>query len=242
MSLTRVVPAMIQQATARLLGRTTAGTGVCEELTVGSGLTLSGGALSGTAASDTVSGVVELATNAETQTGTDTVRAVTPAGFRAANIVNDTAKASTSGVNVDFTDIPSWAKRVTVMLSGVSTNGTSPPIIQLGTSGGIQTSGYLSANSIIGSSVVTANFTNGFGVGVNTAQWAATDIAHGAVVFSRLTGDVWVAQGCVATSARAQLYVTSGSKDLAGTLDRVRVTTSGGADTFDAGTINVSWE
>lgn len=35
------------------------------------------------AASDTASGIVELATTAETQTGTDTVRAVTPAGFAA---------------------------------------------------------------------------------------------------------------------------------------------------------------
>ena len=43
-----------------------------------------------------------------------------------------TAVASTSGTSVDFTSIPSWVKRITVMFNGVSTSGTSNPLVQLG--------------------------------------------------------------------------------------------------------------
>jgi hypothetical protein len=46
MPLTRLVPTMIRQATARLLGRSTAGAGETEEIAVGSGLSLVAGTLS----------------------------------------------------------------------------------------------------------------------------------------------------------------------------------------------------
>jgi hypothetical protein len=64
--------------TNRLLGRSTAGAGVIEEITVGGDLTQSGSSFTVVSASDTVAGKVELATIAETSTGTDTTRAVTP--------------------------------------------------------------------------------------------------------------------------------------------------------------------
>lgn len=71
----------LTMTTARLLGRTTASTGAIEEMTVGTGLSLSAGSLTGATASDTVVGVVELATIAETNTGTDAARALTPDGL-----------------------------------------------------------------------------------------------------------------------------------------------------------------
>ena len=52
----------------------------------------------------------------------------------------ETAKTAT-GTSVDFTGIPGWAKKITVMLNGVSTNGTSIPVVRLG-SGTVQTTGY----------------------------------------------------------------------------------------------------
>lgn len=246
MPLTRVVPDMIQQATARLLGRTTAGTGRSEEISVGAGLSLSAGSLSAVAGSDTAAGVLELATNAETITGTDTSRAVTPAGFRAANIVLDTAKASTSGTSVDFNGtIPSWAKRVTVLLDGVSTNGTSSLIVQLGDAGGIEATGYLAGGSIdqqSQSNVISA-FTNGFPIATANAAWGASAVFNGRMVIERLTGNTWVATGMFYNStATIQMYASTGSKTLSDVLDRVRITTAGGTDTFDAGTINISWE
>ena len=65
----------LTQATARMLGRTTAGVGAIEELTAANVAAFTA------AASDTAQGAVELATTAEAQTGTDTARAVTPAGL-----------------------------------------------------------------------------------------------------------------------------------------------------------------
>lgn len=65
-------------ASSRILGRVTAGAGVVEELTG----TQATGLLD--AASTTARGTVELATDAETQTGTDSARAVTPASGAAA--------------------------------------------------------------------------------------------------------------------------------------------------------------
>jgi len=52
-----------------------------------------------------------------------------------------TAVNTTSGTSIDLTSIPSWVKRITVMLNGVSTNGASIPQIQLG-AGSVDTTGY----------------------------------------------------------------------------------------------------
>ena len=232
-------------STARVLGRTTAGSGAVEELTANNGLTLSGGSLSGSAASATAVGVVELATDAETQTGTDTTRAVTPASFRSANIVLGTAVTSTSGTSIDFTGIPSWAKRVTVLISGVSTSGTSSPIVQIGDSGGIETTSYLAAGSIHQMSQLNSitTFTNGFPIAPTNAAWGATAVFQGAISIEKLTGNTWIARGMFYNStATVQTYGSTGSKSLSDVLDRIRITTDGGTDTFDAGTINVSWE
>jgi len=59
-------------------------------------------------------------------------------------ITSGTAVASTSGTSIDFTGIPSWVKRITVMFSGVSTSGSSLIQLQLGDSGGVETTSYTS--------------------------------------------------------------------------------------------------
>lgn len=146
-----------------------------------------------------------------------------------------------SGTSVDFsgaTGIPSWAKRITVMFSGVSTSGTSNIIIQLGTSSGFVTSGYLGtvSNQSGGS---TSNFTSGF---MTSVSITAADIMHGAVDLVNITGNTWVGRGITAYSNQVALRTSAGSIALAGTLDRVRITTVNGTDTFDAGTINVLYE
>jgi len=161
-------------------------------------------------------------------------------------IKSGTAVASTSGTSIDFTSIPSWVKRVTVMLDGVSINGTSPPQLQIGDSGGIETSGYLSTNFNLLHNVSPAGaaFTAGFGIGVSTGQWSATVVVQGLITVSLLNAstNTWVATGTFARSDVTTLYVTSGSKSLSATLDRVRVTTANGTDAFDAGTINILYE
>ena len=153
-------------------------------------------------------------------------------------ITSATAVASTSGTSIDFTGIPSWVKRVTVMFNGVSTNGTSVVLLQIGTSSGVATSGYLgAAGDILGATV--ANFTTGCGT---QSAGNATHVRHGSIRFSSMTGNVWAAEGIVAASNGTQVWCAGSSVTLSGTLDRVRITTVNGTDTFDAGSINILYE
>jgi hypothetical protein len=145
-----------------------------------------------------------------------------------------------SGTSVDFNGIPSTAKRITVMFSGVSTSGTSAPLIQLGDSGGIENTGYVSGSTAIGNTIVGSLVTSTAGILVASAAVAAQSF-HGSVVFTTLGSNAWVVQGAVFLTANAT-YVTNGSKTLSDTLDRLRITTVNGTDTFDAGTINILYE
>ena len=149
-----------------------------------------------------------------------------------------TAQNSTSGTAIDFTGIPAGVKRITVMFNGVSTNGSSSPLVQLGTSGGIVTSGYGGSGSLIASTVTTQNFTTGFGersqdpAAVRTGSWTITNFS----------GNTWVCAGVLGRSDGACTSVTGGTVTLGGVLDRVRITTVNGTDTFDAGSINILYE
>ena len=153
-------------------------------------------------------------------------------------LVLDTAKASTSGTSIDFTGIPSWAKRVTVMFQGVSTSGTSVVLFQLG-AGSVTTSGYLGSASINTSVSITANYTTGFGI---SQQTTAGDAQHGLVILTNLSSNTWVASTNMASPTTTATSQGAGSIALSGTLDRVRITTVNGTDTFDAGSINILHE
>jgi hypothetical protein len=158
-----------------------------------------------------------------------------------AKIVSGTAVASTSGTSIDFTSIPSWVKRVTVMFNGVSTNGASLMQIQLGDSGGVETTSYLAmVSNIQTASNTTRGVTATSGFILQHASASSEVIFGGAAVFSYFGSNSWVCYGA--------LYVTSGLNTLSGlktlsdTLDRVRITTVNGTDTFDAGSINILYE
>lgn len=151
-----------------------------------------------------------------------------------------TAQNTTSGTNIDFTGIPSWACRVTMMFNGVSTNGTSLVRIQLGTSGGVETSGYNGASTRQASSSTQAlNFTSGFDFGDGAS---AADVRHGSVAFALLGSNTWAAFGGYGFSNAAAYTAIGGIKALSGTLDRLRLTTVNGTDTFDAGSVNILYE
>ena len=156
-----------------------------------------------------------------------------------APIVSGTAVASTSGTSIDFTGIPSWVKRVTVMFSGVSTNGTSNLIFLLGDSGGVETTGYVGSNTgiVTGSTAVTqlsASF-------LLTASVTAATNQNGSITIININSNIWSVFGVVGRSDGVNNFV-AGAKTLSDTLDRVRITTANGTDTFDAGTINILYE
>lgn len=158
----------------------------------------------------------------------------------ASGLVRAVAVSSTSGSNIDFS-IPSGVKRVTVIFAGVSTNGTSDYLIQLGGSGSVnmQTTGYLGSSTVLSNAIDSYNYTTGFG----HAQSNAANITHGSFVITNITGDQWVCSGVCGRSNNAVTVLTAGSVTLSnGTLDKLRITTVGGTNTFDAGTINVMTE
>jgi hypothetical protein len=159
----------------------------------------------------------------------------------ASTITSGTAQASTSGTSIDFTSIPSWVKRITVMFNGISTNGTSPIQIQIG-SGSVTTSGYKTQGSYIsGSAALAIVFSTGF-VFINSAGSAFA--YSGAVTLTLIGSNTWCGTGTVSLdTATSAIFMSSGSSPaLSGTLDRVRITTVNGTDTFDAGTINILYE
>jgi len=193
------------------------------------------------AATDTVSGVVELATSAEVQAGTDTTRAVTPATLHAGSLVRGTVQNSTSGTSIDFTSIPSWAKRVTIMFSAVSISGSSSVLIQIGDSGGIETTGYDSYALYSVSAGQFISSTAGF-VLEPTGSAGPAISRYGTIVLVNVTGNVWVSSSAIFGASGGVVSTGAGGKTLSDVLDRVRVTTVNGTDTFDAGQINIMYE
>jgi hypothetical protein len=136
----------------------------------------------------------------------------------------------------DFTGIPSGVKRITVMFNGVSTDGDSNFIIQLGDAGGIETTGY--AGGSFNAGVASYN-TAGFDL---TAQQLSTQSWGGAVTLTNITGNTWCESGVISGDSSGYIGASGGAKTLSATLDRVRVTTANGTDTFDAGSINIFYE
>jgi hypothetical protein len=156
-------------------------------------------------------------------------------------ITSGTAQASTSGTSIDFTGIPSWVKRITVMFQSVSTNGTSIPTIQVGTSAGIVATGY------VGTSSQCIDATSGnaatLSVGFDIRSSNAASVRSGLMTICLVSANTWVASGVFGqTGVTAATSQTGGYIILSGALDRVRVTTNNGTDTFDAGSINILYE
>lgn len=154
-------------------------------------------------------------------------------------IQSATSVASTSGASIDFTGIPSWVKRITVTLSGVSTSGTSDMLIQLGTSSGVDVTGYVAMAQ--GGSTTVASKTATAGFIIDTSAQSATSTRNGSYIISQLSGSTYVGSG-VFQHDTSRTVMSAGTKTLSGTLDRVRLTTVAGTDTFDAGTINILYE
>lgn len=150
-------------------------------------------------------------------------------------LLNSLTALGATGTFVDYS-IPAGVKRITVMFSGVSTSGTSNWLIRIG-NGAITNTGYSAASSYWSAGVGTALDTTGFPM----YQQQASGTHYGAVSILNMTGNTWVASGVLGGSNGTGFSCT-GTKTLTSTLDRVRVTTVNGTDTFDAGTINVLYE
>lgn len=186
--------------------------------------------ISGTANDITINGT-SVATDAEVSSA---VAPLATTEYVDGKMVLSTA-VTASGTAIDFTNIPSWVKRITVMFKDVSTNGSSPVQIQLGDSGGIESTGYISTTSTMGGTL--ASSTSGLLVGGISSASSRNGIAN----ICKINANSFVMNSLV-SSETTQLNVGGGSKTLSSTLDRIRITTVNGTDTFDSGTINIMYE
>lgn len=150
-----------------------------------------------------------------------------------------TAVATTSGLAILFSSIPSWAKRITISLSGVSTSGSSPTLVQLG-SGSVQSTGYNAAATSVsvgtGNSTSYATSTAGFPIFRNSSG----NVASGNITLVNLGSNTWIASGLVyGGTGTSQTSQTGGTVTLSGAIDRINLTSANGTDTFNAGLANI---
>ena len=143
-----------------------------------------------------------------------------------------------TGTSVNFTGIPSWAKKITINFNAVSVAASGDIMLQLGTSSGFESSGYIST---IQAGSPNATITNGFQLTINNSS-AHLCSGSETINLQNSSTNTWCAFGAVVYNAiLANSGFNGGSKSLSSVLDRVRITTTTG-DTFDAGTINISYE
>lgn len=186
-----------------------------------------------------VNGVqVALATQAQAEAGTDNATLVSPLRVaQAARPVFGTAVASTSGTTIDFTGIPSWAKRVTILFNGVSVTSTDNILVQAIIGGSPVTSGYSSVSGLAG-----ANFNQTSTAGFVIYAPNTAGVFYGALRLHNITGNTWVEEHSGGVMVSTSVGVVGGGVlAAAGALTGVRITVSG-TNTFDAGQINIMWE
>jgi hypothetical protein len=156
-----------------------------------------------------------------------------------ASFISKKTTVTASSTSIDFTSLPSWVNRITVMFKGISTNGGSYMLVQLGTSSGVTTSGYVSTSNDLDNSGGSSANDSTAGMIVRMSQ--AANVVNGMMRITHMGSNAWVADHTISVSTVVSCF-GGGSVSLGGTLDRVRITTVNGTDSFDAGTVNILYE
>jgi hypothetical protein len=173
-------------------------------------------------------GLIALATSSEVSARTNTLRAITPSAL---TLTSETAQATTSGTSIDFNGIPSWAKRVTVILNEVDIAGSDEVVILLGTASSFETTGYISS------------IFSGASYYDSTTSFRLTEpqvALSGTVTFFNISGNTWIASAA-GKSGTSRIFVGGGSKTLASTLTRVQIKSSI-SSAFTSGSANIIYE
>lgn len=209
-----------------------------------------GNTTGGTSVASDGTGILELKTGSGSGTTALTLDASQNATFAGSitsstgttyPIVSGTAITLTDQTAPEFTGIPSWVKRITVMFNLVNTSGSSVPLIQLGTSSSYVTSGYSTAATRLqdSSAVSVGASTSGFYINSTSSSNALS----GSMVITNISGNVWVAQGSFASTISGNFVFTSaGRVDLfSAALTRLRLYIDG-TQFFDNGSFNILYE
>jgi len=149
-----------------------------------------------------------------------------------------TAVNTTSGTAIDFTGLPAGIKRLTLSFSQLSTSGTSPVVLRIG-SGSFLATGYLGGGGGFDDNTGQYAFTSTDGFALGSP--GAANVRDGTVHIVRTSSTLWSASGIIYSNTQEMISV-AGSISFSGDITGVRLTTSGGANTFDNGTANILWE
>jgi len=157
---------------------------------------------------------------------------------RASSVLTGTSVATTSGTSIDYTGIPSWVKRITVMLNGVSGSGSSSFLIQIG-AGSIDTASYISESML---TRAAGNGPDTSTAGYCVQSYGASFNHYGHMFITNFGSNIWISTHSIMEQSMGATFYGGGVKTLSGTLDRIRLTTKNGTDTFDAGSVNILYE
>lgn len=148
------------------------------------------------------------------------------------------ANPLSGGTSVNFTSIPSWVKRITLMFGALTTSGSSNLQVQLGTGATptYTTSGYVGSAGI---TTVQLAYTTGYGLSYNISG-AITGLLTIDLLDS--STNLWVASGNNSRTGDAGMTQSAGRVALASALTALRITTINGTDTFTAGSVNILYE
>lgn len=151
-----------------------------------------------------------------------------------------TEASTSSGTSVSFTSLPSGITTLYIMFNDVSLDGTDSLQVQLGDSGGIETSGYDSnyGNVANGATGEAANLTSGFGIDqADDANRQQNGIMT--LLLMDSSNFHWIATYTGAMSTN-RVAVSGGEKALSAELTQITIKPTG-ANNFDGGAINIAY-
>lgn len=152
--------------------------------------------------------------------------------------INEGTEQSPTGNDADFLLIPSNVKKIIVTFEALSNTSGTLLLIQLGDSGGVETSGYTSRAWNTDNTVTTS--TAGFILNDSSnASWAFSGLYI--LTRSDSVNNTWVGIGSLSAGS-SSVSICQGYKSLSAELDRIRITSTSGSDAFDAGSINIQYE
>lgn len=182
---------------------------------------------------DTSGNVIKLRNS--TNTAWSTVGTLSPFSWSSISATSGSLATGTlSGSSVTVTGIPAGTTAVDVTLVAITQNATGNLALQLGTSGGLATSGYASSGEEIGA--VTA--TTGTSL-ILCLQMPSSSVIIGTARLFLSTSNRWSMQAIVgSTAASANNNISMGTVVLSGELDRIAITSTAA---MNGGIMQLRW-
>ena len=157
-----------------------------------------------------------------------------------AKIVQSSSVAPSGSSSVEFTNLPSWVKRITLQFSALTSGTASATMfVQLGTgSTTYTTSGYAGAYGQTFNATASAASTLASGFTINTG-FAANSPIYGTVTITNLTGNTWMGTTSMGRTGTLMSGVGGGIIALGAALTAVRILCSAN---YNGGTVNILYE